>query len=243
MPRLVRRWRSAWASPFPPEPPLRTSPSRPLPTALPAPPGSLRDAILDANANSASSDRILFQSGLTGTVNLAAGLPAITGPTAIIGPGAAEVAVDGNSNHRVLAFNPVFAGAPVSVSGLTLRDGYLIGASDGAGIFNEDGDLSITATVIQNSSTFDGRGGAIFNNSGSLTISATRFINNFAGISGGAIFGSGGTATISGSAFLANQAEEEGGGAIEVEGTALAVTSSVFRGNLANRDGGAIHSH
>ena len=51
-------------------------------------PGSLRQAILDANATVGLPDTIIFQAGLTGTITLASQLPITDGVT-ITGPGAA----------------------------------------------------------------------------------------------------------------------------------------------------------
>ena len=50
-------------------------------------PGSLRQAILSANANSPAADTINFQAGLTGTITLTSGELAITDSVTINGPG------------------------------------------------------------------------------------------------------------------------------------------------------------
>src|SRR5690242_21214306 len=63
-------------------------------------PGSLRKAILDANANS-GPDRVLFQSGLSGTITLTTGQLFVTDPVQILGPGSLQITVSGNANSRV----------------------------------------------------------------------------------------------------------------------------------------------
>src|SRR5262245_53914178 len=63
-------------------------------------PGSLRQAILDANALSGADD-IAFASGLQGTITLATGQLDITDDLEINGPGAGLLAVSGSDQSRV----------------------------------------------------------------------------------------------------------------------------------------------
>src|SRR4051794_8796697 len=62
--------------------------------------GSLRQAVLDANANGVL-DTVVFKPGLEGTVFLTTGQITITEPLALLGPGAAKVAVDGSGLSRI----------------------------------------------------------------------------------------------------------------------------------------------
>ena len=57
-------------------------------------PGSLRQAILDSNG-APGADRVLFKSGLSGTVSLTGGELSITGPLDVIGPGASASPCEG----------------------------------------------------------------------------------------------------------------------------------------------------
>ena len=61
-------------------------------------PGSLRQAVLDANANP-GPDEIVFADGLTGTITLTSGQISITDDLTITGPGAELFAVDGNQQR------------------------------------------------------------------------------------------------------------------------------------------------
>src|SRR5580704_19266869 len=63
-------------------------------------PGSLRQAILDANARP-GPDAIDFAPGLRGTILLTSGALTITDSLAINGPGAGWLAVSGNHASRV----------------------------------------------------------------------------------------------------------------------------------------------
>src|SRR5215510_3747290 len=60
-------------------------------------PGSLRQAVLDAEASS-GPDRVLFQSGLSGTINLTSGEINISEGLEIAGPGANAITVNGNGS-------------------------------------------------------------------------------------------------------------------------------------------------
>ena len=61
--------------------------------------GSLRQAILDANA-AAGDDTVQFQSGLSGTILLASQL-AINSNLTINGPGASVLAISGNNSTGI----------------------------------------------------------------------------------------------------------------------------------------------
>jgi hypothetical protein len=89
----------------------------------------------------------------------------------ITGPGARLLTIDGTDKSRLFE---VLSGSTVTISGLTLYDGYPTGGSnDGSG----------------------NRGGAIANK-GTLSISRCNFDSNGAGPGGGAIFNNGGAATL-----------------------------------------------
>src|SRR5262249_62405763 len=94
--------------------------------------GSLRQAILDANANT-GADTINFAPGLKGTVTLTSGQLSITDALTINGLGAKKLAVSGNTASRVF---DIGGGVSVALAGLTIRDGL---ADHGGGILNEAG--------------------------------------------------------------------------------------------------------
>lgn len=80
-------------------------------------PGSLRQAILDANANP-GTDTIEFGAGVTGTITLMSIFQQVTGDLTITGPGAVVLTVSGNSSLRIFNIAP---GVTASISGLTIR--------------------------------------------------------------------------------------------------------------------------
>jgi hypothetical protein len=82
-------------------------------------PGSLRQAVSDANANP-GADTIVFQSGLTGTITLTSGEIGITEEVTINGPGAGIITVSGNHTSRILNGS----GVNLTLSGLALINGF-----------------------------------------------------------------------------------------------------------------------
>jgi hypothetical protein len=84
--------------------------------------GSLRQAVLDANAASDPPHSIVFADGLGGTIILESGHIAIHTALSIAGPGAAELTIDAQGGSRIFY---VYAGAAnaVTISGLRLTGG------------------------------------------------------------------------------------------------------------------------
>src|SRR5690242_11154240 len=68
--------------------------------------GSLRQAILDANA-APGSDRVLFQSGLSGTIALTTGQLSITDSVQVLGAGPGQLTVSGNGASRIFYMSPL----------------------------------------------------------------------------------------------------------------------------------------
>ena len=79
--------------------------------------GSLRQAIADANEN----DTIDFS--VSGTITLTTGHLEVRTNLTISGPGAANLAVNGNGSSRVFFINSIFVSKIVSISGLTITNG------------------------------------------------------------------------------------------------------------------------
>jgi predicted outer membrane repeat protein len=81
----------------------------------------------------------------------------------ILGPGAANLAVNGNHSNRVFH---VTAGTTVTIAGLTITNGFAIGASPnwpfGGGIWNEYGTLTVSNSLFAGNSSSN-YGGAIYN--------------------------------------------------------------------------------
>ncbi len=149
--------------------------------------GSLRQAILDAS--SINDDIISFSPGVTGTILLTGGELLINKSLWISGPGAGVLAVSGNGASRVFEVTNGW----IIISGLTIRDGTVVGATftpsgvGGGGVLcNQSALLSLTDCVISNCAAIGSAGvGSIYGNGG------------IAGnASGGGIFNQGGLAVV-----------------------------------------------
>jgi hypothetical protein len=91
-------------------------------------PGSLRQALFDAN----DGDTINFDSSLNGQrITLTSGQLNVDKDVAISGPGAKNLAVDGNAQSTVFYVNP---GKTVTIDGLTVANGR-------ANFFGSGGDM------------------------------------------------------------------------------------------------------
>ncbi|MCG8461456.1 MAG: right-handed parallel beta-helix repeat-containing protein, partial [Holophagales bacterium] len=146
--------------------------------------GSLRQAILDANLTP-GADQIVFDSQLTGRLELASALPSIQESIDILGPGAERLSLDANQTGRVLEFR----GQPESVyllEGLRLEGGS-IASGGGGGIALFDGRLTLEGMQVAGNLTSDsGCGGGIFGSfETSLTLRRSIVAGNRAGCGGG----------------------------------------------------------
>ena len=214
-------------------------------------PGSLRQAVLDANT-SPGADEIAFDVSLTGQTIVLGGVElAVSDDLRITGLGADELTISGNNTSRVFS---IAAGVKVKIKHVTIANGK---AEEGGGIYNE-GTLTIENSILTNNSTTeDGYyGGAICNYSTdsefvtSLTITDCTFRGNSArrgaGIANRNIENEedGGTVTITGSTFEGNSASY--GGAIYhwsnywLPTGKVLITESTFTEN-ASIIGGAVY--
>lgn len=196
--------------------------------------GSLRQAILDANANP-GADIIDFQDELTGTITLTSGeLPLVTEDLTINGPGIFAITVSGNHASRVSVVN---TGVTAVISGLTLTDGQISG--NGGGIFNL-GNLTLNNVAVSGCVSGLG-GGGIFNN-GTMTITNSTLSDNHANdnnAGGGGIL-SNGPLAITSSTLSGNSAARGGGIYTNNGGASLSITNSTLSGNSAINTGGGI---
>ncbi len=96
-------------------------------------PGSLRQAVLDANANP-GVDEILFASSVTGTIGLTSGPIAIESAMWIRGPGADALRIDANDQSEIILadLQAVCTSAQVDSPGVIIEGFALIGASGDA---------------------------------------------------------------------------------------------------------------
>ena len=205
---------------------------------------TLREAIQRANAQS-GANTITFVGTLHGTVTLQAALGtlSVTGSTTIIGNGAFQQAVDGNTLSRVFSFSP---GTTSTVSGFTIRKGWVTGAAasgstvQGGAIFNQatltlnDCQLSNNRVVGgsgsqggaggQGGNGGAGQGGAIFND-GTLTLNRCTFTVDLA------TGGKGGDDFAGGSVAGGNGGAGQGGAVFNNTGRTLAINNCTFGAN------------
>lgn len=210
--------------------------------------GSLRDTISAA----APGDTVNFNSGLSGTVNVASEI-LVDKALTIQGPGASTVTVDGGDNNRIFRIAPTTGGDPVSISGLTFANGNA-GSDSGGAILATNTNLTLDSATIRDSAAgansgsfkYDGGGGglAVFGGSSTLTVTDSRIADNTSTDYGGGIETASlqGDVTITGSTLSGNVAAEYGGGlAIYDQSADVTITESTVSGNDGGtRDGGGI---
>src|SRR5262245_23357122 len=133
--------------------------------------GSLRAAIALAQ----SGDQIVFDTSLKGqTITLTSGPLAITQSLDIEGPGADKLAISANHASRILGLS---GGVTVTIAGLTLTEGMVIGDDGGGAIVNAGSSLTLSNDVLSNNAVLSdmsgtAQGGAIANVAGAtLTVS------------------------------------------------------------------------
>ncbi len=143
---------------------------------------SLREAILDANANG-QADTISFGNVLNGArIRLTGGQLTVTDDLSIDASG---LIVDGNNGSRILNISDGSAVVKnVTLSGLTLTRGNVAGA--GGAISNRE-NLALSGCTIfdSNATGGSGNGGAIFHAGAALSISRSTITGNSAGRRGG----------------------------------------------------------
>jgi autotransporter-associated beta strand protein len=155
--------------------------------------GSLRDAIMNANA-APGLDTIVFDTaGLFATpqtISLLAALPAITDSVDIIGPGSAMLTIQRDPGaavgFRIFHVENAAVTTPISViiSGLTLSGGD---TGLGGGIRSVGENLSLDGVVVSGNVSFDIGGGIYFGglNRSTLSITHSSIIGNSALFGGG----------------------------------------------------------
>ena len=203
-------------------------------------PGSLRQAVANANGSGSFPAIVQFQSGLTGTITLTTGEIPITQSVNVEGPGADKITVSASGTSRI--FNALYAGTalPVTISGLTLQNGY--SATTGGAVIVSAPQFAMNNCVIQSSvADTQGAGLYVFNNT-NVTLSGDTFSNNQAPIGCGFLLITS-QATITGIVSENNICSTRGGGG-EVIGSAT-ITASQFLNNsgggLYARDPGSLY--
>jgi len=214
---------------------------------------SLRAAIEAVNTQAAVDycaagdgidDTIQFAPGLTGTITLNGSSLLVSSDVSIVGPGAANLAIDANQASRVVQVQNY---ATATISGLTFQGGS---ADYGAGVYITGAYVSLQDCVIQNNQA-SGFGGGIELFGGSLSAAGCSFLSNSAGFQGGALAVTQGYANVYSSDFQYNSATFGGGvqvpdqqsgsgpqGGPGAQGAYLLLEGSIITGNTAEIGGG-----
>jgi len=188
-------------------------------------PGSLRQAVIDAN----SGDTItfnLFNGSLSSTITLTSGEIDVNKNLKIVGPGANQLTVSGNNSSRVfLTFGTVV------ISGLTIANGAAQDFFGGGGIINDGGLLVVGCVLRGNNCSGQGQfaGGAIASD-GLLAIANCSFIGNSAP-SSGAIYSNDFAFQVINSTFSGNSATIGGAGGLGLFGSENTVVNCTIAGN------------
>ena len=208
-------------------------------------PGSLRQALADAN----DGDTITF--AVTGAIALTSGELLVNKSITISGPGAEILAVNGNATYRVFHIAP---GRTVAISRLSITNGRAFGFypdNEGAGVLNQYATVTLdNCTISDNVAENDG-GGICNDGTGGaaiMGISNSTVNNNFAPYGGGICNDGrmkGATLLqISNTTLSNNSAGNDGGGILNIADTKGTATLSncTVSGNSAPFYGGGIHN-
>jgi len=208
-------------------------------------PGSLRQAIFNANANP-GDDVVLFDASLSGqTITLTNGVLTVndaTGSITITGLGANVLTVSGSSASGVFV---IAASSVAEISGLTITGGF---ALNGAGISNQ-GFLELSGCAVSGNTAPGTYGGGILNDNSLEILDST--INGNSGYLGGGIANRG-QLTITTSTVYNNEAFKGGGiyndqattgVTLTVYDSTIAANSAVSGGGLWDSDASYVGTH
>jgi hypothetical protein len=180
------------------------------------------DSLRYAVNHYASGDTINITA--TGTITLSSTLT-ISNNVTINGPGAALLTVSGNHAVTVVTIN---SGAIVTISNLTVANGFSGTAVGAGGIYN------LTSVLTVNDCAFSGNTGSTNSSGGGITNFGTLVVNGstFSGNTGqGGGIENTGPLTVINSTFSGNTSNNFGGGAIISNSSAMTVINSTFAGN------------
>ncbi len=203
--------------------------------------GSLRQAVTDAN-NNAGADIIVFDASSAGTITLTSGQLAIHQDVTITGLGAADSIISGNHGSRIFYLYDGTSALTVSISGLTLTEGYA--ANSGGAIKSKGNDLTLSGVTITGNSAARGGGGVYVGDYGSrhapFTMSDSEISNNTAvGNGGGLCLYQVGDTTITNTFVSGNSSfNNHGAGASFVSVGNVSLENSRFDGNQSYLNGG-----
>jgi CSLREA domain-containing protein len=202
---------------------------------------SLREAIALANDRS-DAPVIQFATALTSggaaTLMLSLGDLAISGPVAVLGPGANLLTIDANDVSRIFRIDDGEADnlIAVQIAGLKLTDGK--SATAGGAILNAE---NLTLNRVEITENFANLGGAV-SSTGELSVVDSTLAGNTATGNGGGIHSSG-KLLVSNSTISGNSATFDGGGIFNTQNEAV-IRHSTITANMAqaSRGGGVTSS-
>ena len=194
--------------------------------------GSLADAITTANGDTGSTyNTIVFQSGLSGAINLTGALPQVTHPLTITGPGANVLKVQGTGSTGIFSFSTGTSQSD-EISGLTLSGGS---DTNGGAIYSGSPLVLLNDTISGNQAS--NIGGAVVAKYG-VTLAGTTISGNVAGTSAGGIFAEH-TVEAKYSTIANNIANSGIGGGIDQATGSLGLLDSTVAGNQAKGASGS----
>jgi parallel beta-helix repeat protein len=209
-------------------------------------PGSLRQAIINAEANPNLPVGNQIQITFTGDIDLTTGLPSISTPMAITGTGADSVDVRRDpaelpaNQFRLFAVN-VAGGETTTIQDLAISGARASGIAGGALIKGGNGTLILDSVWLTDNHS-DSNGGAIRYEGGLTSIRNSTLSGNQSDF-GGAINGSSnagagtvGLGEIVNTTITGNSATSFGGGIYLGNTGRITVNSSTIQGNTADSD-------
>lgn len=204
--------------------------------------GSLRQAMLDADANGAAvHDDIVFHTSLSGTIVLSSEIKSF-GNVTLVGNG--KVTISGNNASRIFDFDDTTTAltSNVTIQNLILTKGK---SNDGGAIRINDANLTLENTTIK-ASTSTGRGGGVSfigsspSSPRTLNLTNSSINNNTAATKGGGIYLNGGNLELQESEITGNFSNSLGGGAYFATKGSLTGYYSNISNNYTNSLGGGV---
>ncbi|MEH2327038.1 MAG: hypothetical protein V7K32_26450 [Nostoc sp.] len=203
--------------------------------------GSLRQAVLDANALS-GKDIInfggLFTDGLAHTISLTGSGLSITDDLTIQGTNPSLLTIKDDSADRVF---DIGSGVTSAINGLTITNSYK--NAGGGGAISNEGVLTLNYSTITGNTAVYGGG---IDNTGSLTVNYSTIAGNTASNGAGGGIYNYGSLTVNHSTITNNTANTDGrgssisgsGGGIYNDRSSLTVNYSTITENTASNGGG-----
>ena len=220
---------------------------------------SLREAVLAANASVGVADTIVLPG--RGPYNLTrfgeedgamlGDLDVTNDALRVVHPGKGRAVIDAGGIDRVFH---VFAGAPLTLEKLVVRDGNAVGAQGYGGGIRAAARLRIIRTHVLSNLAAQCGGGIHTQDGAALVLDRARVAGNRAVSDGGGIsascFGNGGRLTMTRSTVSGNVSDSDNndigrGGGIYLQTNAAVqstITTSTWSGNRAGDEGGAIYT-